>query len=67
MTRLFFFLLGFGLSIIGFMYVVLYLNLIPIGYTFVEYLDFIIKRPECILGFIGFMILNVTIFYKEKF
>lgn len=66
MTRLLFFLLGFGFSVIGFMFDIIYLNLIPIGYSYLEYFLFILKRPECVLGVIGFIILNISIFYKEK-
>ena len=64
MLRIFFFLLGFGFCVIGFMYMVLYLNLFTIGYNLYEYLKFIITRGECILGIIGFIIISTTIFYK---
>lgn len=66
MIRLFFFLLGFGFSVVGLMYMILYLNLLPIGYTWLEYLKFLFSRIECIIGFIGFIILTVTIFYKGE-
>lgn len=64
MTRVFFFLLGFGMSVIGFMYMMLYLNLTTMGYSFFEYIVFIFKRSECILGFVGLIIVTITIFYK---
>ena len=66
MTRMFFFLLGFGMSVIGFLYMVLYLNLLTMGYTIIEYIGFILKRSECIFGFIGFLIVTITIFYKGE-
>lgn len=66
MIRFFFFLLGFGLSISGMMYNILYLNLLSIGYSLKEYLEFIIHRIECITGFIGILIVIVTIFYKAN-
>lgn len=64
MIRITLFLLGFGFSAIGFMYMILYLNLFSIGYTIKEYLIFVLSRYECVLGLIGFVVLTFTIFYK---
>ena len=64
MTRVFFFLLGFGMSVIGFMYMMLYLNLMTMEYSFSEYIVFILKRIECIFGLIGLVVVTITIFYK---
>jgi len=64
MIRTFFFLLGFGLAAVGFSYIVVYLNLFTMGYSFDQYFAFICKRPECIFGVIGFIILSITIFCK---
>lgn len=64
MFRIILFLLGFGFSVIGFMYMILYLNLFALGYSTKEYLDFIFSRYECILGVIGFLVVTFTIFYK---
>lgn len=64
MIRTFLFLLGFGFTVIGFMYIVAYLNLLTMGYTFMEYLMFIFKRLECLLGLVGLIIVTVTIFCK---
>lgn len=61
-ARIFFFLLGFGLSVIGFTYVIGYLNLLTMGYTFLEYLIFISKRYECIIAIIGFILITSAIF-----
>lgn len=68
-TRIFFFLIGFGLTIIGFFYIIAYLNLLSIGYNFIEYLSFILKRIECWLAIIGLIILFLSIFlnYNNDF
>lgn len=66
MIRLFFFLLGFGLSVIGFTYVIIYLNLLTMEYTLSEYILFILTRRECIFGIIGFIIVTLTIFIKGE-
>ena len=66
MIRVFFFLIGFGLSTIGFCFIILYLNLLTIGYNFFDYVNFIIKRPECILGIIGFAIMSISIISRGE-
>ena len=60
-VKVFFFLLGFGLTIIGFMYIIIYLNLMSIGYNFLEYVKFISSRLECLNAVIGIIIMTLTI------
>lgn len=64
MTRIFFFLFGFGLMTLGFVYIILYLNLLNIGYNFSYYVNFIVRRVECYFTIIGFIILNLSIYIK---
>ena len=64
MTRIFFFLLGFGLMVIGFVYIILYLNLLTIGYNFSYYVNFIIRRIECYFSLIGLIVMNLSIYIK---
>ena len=64
MTRIFFFLLGFGLMTVGFVYIILYLNLLTIGYSFLNYVNFIIRRIECYFSLIGLIIINLSIYIK---
>lgn len=66
MIRIMLFLVGFGFSIIGFMYITCYLNYLTIGYSFLEYLSFIIKRPECLLAIIGIILISIAIFKRGK-
>ena len=61
-ARVFFFLLGFGFSVIGCTYIIVYLNLFSMGYTFIDYLMFITKRPECVIAIIGFLMMVCAIF-----
>lgn len=63
-TRIIFFLLGFGLSIIGFVFIISYLNLINLGYNFTEYVNFICSKVECLIGPIGLLIIYLSIFIK---
>ena len=64
MSRIFLFLLGFGLMTIGFVYIILYLNILSIGYNFSYYVNFISRRVECFFVDIGFIILNLSIYIK---
>ena len=64
MSRIFFFLFGFGLMTIGFVYIILYLNILSIGYNFSYYVNFISRRIECYFVVIGFIILNLSIYIK---
>ena len=60
------FLFSFGLTVIGFMYMIIYLNLLDQGYNFKEYLNFIFKRLECIVGIIGFILINILICLRRN-
>ena len=64
MVRFFFFLIGFGLTIIGSVYIIIYLNLTTIGYNFLEYVKFIISRIECLNFLFGIIIMFLSL-YKE--
>ena len=64
MSRIFFFLFGFGLMTIGFVSIILYLNILGIGYNFSYYVNFISRRIECYFSIIGFIILNLSIYLK---
>ena len=66
MTRFFFFLVGFGLTLIGCIYTIIYLNLTTIGYNFFEYVKFIIRRPECLIGIVGLILICFSIPKEEK-
>ena len=66
MLYIFLFLIGFGLAIIGCMYIILYLNYLTIGYTFLEYCQLISKRFECLLALIGLILIIIVIFKKEN-
>ena len=66
--KIFLFLIGFGLTTIGFVYIICYLNLLNLGYNFLEYVNFIIRRVECINALIGIvlMILSLSIGGKHE-
>ena len=67
MIRVFFFLLGFGLMVIGCSFIILYLNLTTMGYNFLKYVNFIIRRVECYFSIIGFIIMILSITLKGDY
>lgn len=64
MTRIFFFLVGFALMVLGLSFTILYLNLLTIGYNFSFYVNFITRRIECYYAVIGFIIILLTLIIK---
>lgn len=66
MLRIFFFLVGFALLVIGLSFSILYLNLLTIGYNFSFYVNFITRRIECYYTIIGFMIILLTLIIKGE-
>ena len=63
--RILLFLVGFGLSVIGFMYILAYLNYLSVGYTFSDYIKLIFSKIECLLAPIGLIILSLSIFLRS--
>jgi len=64
--KTFIFLIGFGLSVIGNIYIISYLNYLTIGYNFKEYVNFIIRRPECLLAILGLIMITLSIYKGDK-
>lgn len=62
--RFFIFLFGFGLTVIGLSYIIIYLNLLSIGYNFFEYVNFIIRRIECLNVVFGITLMITSGFVK---
>lgn len=63
--RIILFLVGFGLAIIGFMYIIAYLNYLSIGYSFISYLKLIFTKIECLLAPIGLVLIIISIFTRS--
>lgn len=61
-ARIFVFLIGFGLTVIGFVYMISYLNLLSLGYNFLEYVQFIVRRLECMYSVIGILIIVLDLY-----
>lgn len=65
-SKIFFAVFGFFLMIIGFYYLIIYINLLSFGYTLDEYFSYLVTRYECWTLIIGIIIEIIIIFKKEK-
>ena len=64
--RIICFFMGILFTVTGFVNLILYLNLLSIGYSFLEYVNFIIRRIEVLSLFIGMFMIFISIFYRRK-
>lgn len=60
MFKIFIFLIGFGLTTIGLVYIILYLNILTFGYNFFDYVNFIIRRIECLNTVTGTILILIS-------
>jgi len=63
-NRYIFFFVGIILISLGITFMILYLNLLTIGFNFFEYLLFIFKKLECLLVIPG--IISLLVSFKLK-
>ena len=62
--KIFLFITGFGLMVLGFSTMILYINLFAFGYNFKEYISYIVKLPEFYYLLVGFILINLSILNK---
>jgi len=62
MGYIFIFLIGFGLAVSGGVTLIAYMNFLPAGVTWAEYLLFVKERPECYFLPIGLLFMAVSIY-----
>lgn len=53
-------LLGTIMASIGLMFIFLYTNLLTIGYSFFDFVQFISKRVECLLFLFGILLIILS-------
>ena len=64
--KTFVFLFGFGITVISLSYIIIYLNLLTIGYNFLDYVNFIIRRIECLNILLGLFLMFIIIGGKNE-
>ena len=47
--------------VVGFTYIITYLNLLTMGYSLIDYFNFIFGRVECLFSIVGFIIVSLVI------
>lgn len=62
--RLILYLSGIMFCSLGILFIIIYLNLLNMGYNFLEYVHFIIVKPQCLIIILG--IFNIYLALKRK-
>ncbi|WP_223700692.1 hypothetical protein [Sutcliffiella deserti] len=65
MIRSFFFLTGFGIAVAGGISTIAYLNILATGTNLLEFMLFIISRPECYLLPLGIIIVAISLYLPK--
>lgn len=65
LLKLLLFILGIYLVSLSITFIIIYLNLLNQGYNFMEYVQFIIRRPEILSIFLGLFLIFIS-FRKGK-
>ena len=60
MNKLIINIISLIITTIGLIYIISYLNLLVIGYNILDYVYFMIREFECIMFFIGLIILIIN-------
>lgn len=66
MNRFLIFIVGLTIAVVGLSYIIIYLNLLVMGYTFWDYLDYIFGKFECLSFFIGYILILLLLFVKRR-
>ena len=61
LLKFFMFIIGFTLSSLSLTFLFLYLNILNIGYSFIEFINFIIRKWELYLFFIGIILMIISL------
>ncbi len=64
--RIVLFFLGLLLCSLGLSFVIIYLNLLNMGYNFKEYVQFIISKWECLVMILGLFLIFISLYRKGK-
>lgn len=66
MVRVFRFILELVLTVIGFSYILIYLNLLVMGYSVKDYMYYIFSKIECIIFFIGYIAILIELYFRRR-
>lgn len=66
LSRIFLFITGILLTSLSLTAIILYLNLLNMGYSFMEYVNFISIRFECLLMFLGIALIIISLLKRKE-
>lgn len=66
MLELLIFFIGFGFAVTGGVSIIAYLNFLPAGLTFMDYLIFISTQLDCYLLIVGFALMYFAVWLYER-
>lgn len=66
LLRIFLFITGILLTSLSLTAIILYLNLLNMGYSFMEYVNFISIRFECLLMFLGIALIIISLLKRKE-
>ena len=65
MKTIIFYILGILFATLGLFFIIININLFFIGYSFIQFVNFIISSPQCNIFFIGILIL-ILVYERGK-
>lgn len=60
------FIIGVIISAYSVMFIIIYFNILNMGYSLIDYMKYIIKKPECIIIILGILLICLSL-RKEKY
>ena len=64
--RIVLFIFGILVCSYSLMFIIIYLNLLKMGYSFIDYIKYIINSKECLILFFGILLIYISIRRKDK-
>lgn len=61
------FICGIIITSYSLMFIIIYLNLLKMGYNVIEYLKYIFTHLECLMIFVGILLIILSLKKKEYF
>ena len=60
-------LVGIFLTSYSLMFIIVYLNLLNMDYSFIEYIKYIFTHIECLLIFLGILLIHISLRKDKKY
>ena len=67
LKKIIMFLSGIFITSYSLMFIIIYLNLLKMGYNFLEYLKYVFTHFECLMIFIGIFLIIISLRKNEYF